>query len=84
MSFFKALQLYNRLNPFLDAYKKEFSMKLSTNVIVQVLATTIQTLNALVDFVPPKMKIYIAAAVGILQAIVGLLAHYAEPPTPKP
>lgn len=54
-------------------------MKLSTNVIVQALGTVGQALNLASGMVPPKYQFWIAGALGIVQSISGILAHFSNP-----
>jgi len=54
-------------------------MKLSVNVIFQLLATLGQGANAIYDFVPLKYKWYVAAAIGFIQMLAGWRASYFNP-----
>ena len=55
-------------------------MKLSTNLIIQILGTITQILNQATPFVTSdKAKAVIAASVGIAQTLSALLAHFSNP-----
>lgn len=54
-------------------------MKLSTNVIAQLLATAVQVLNQVTPAVPDKYKYLAAAALGFLQLVIGVIAHNSNP-----
>lgn len=54
-------------------------MKISTNVIIQVLAIVVDQAGQLSGLVPEKYKHWGVLAVGVLQALVGFLAHYRNP-----
>jgi hypothetical protein len=76
----KVLYLYNVLSPYIESYRKEFSLKLSANVILQALATTGQMLNQLLAIIPNDKKFWVAAGLALVQAAVGIVAHYAPSP----
>jgi hypothetical protein len=76
---FTELRIYLRLRPYINQLKKECHMKFSWNLVVQILGTIAQALNALGDLAPVKYKFAIASIVGIVQAISGLIAHYSNP-----
>jgi len=54
-------------------------MKLSTNMVVQVLGTLGQTINAFMDIIPPKYKPIAAAVIGTIQLWSALLGHKSNP-----
>ena len=54
-------------------------IRLSTNLIVQILAFIVQGLNQLTSIVPDDTKPVVLAVVAILQGVVALLAHYSNP-----
>lgn len=54
-------------------------MKFSINMILQILMTAGQAGNAILDFVPAKTKPAVAAGLGIIQGVVGLIAHFSNP-----
>jgi len=51
-------------------------MKLSTNLIFQLLGTIVQFLNMASSMVPPKLQPYVALATALIQGIVAWRAHY--------
>jgi hypothetical protein len=76
----KELRLYLRLRPYIEKEIQLMQMKLTSNVILQMIATAIQGLNALSDVVPPKYKFWVATGVGVLQMIGSVVAHFSPPP----
>jgi hypothetical protein len=57
-------------------------MKFSFNVnaMIQCLATALQFANMANDLpLPPKAKGYVTVAIGVIQSISGLLAHFKNP-----
>ncbi len=54
-------------------------MRLSFNVIVQLLMTAGQAGNAILDFVPPAKKPIVAAGLGAIQAVTAFLSHFSNP-----
>lgn len=54
-------------------------MKLSWNVILQLIATAIQVLNGMGEVLPPKYQALGAGLLAGLQLIVATLAHYSNP-----
>lgn len=71
-------------------------MKLSANVIIQILGITLQILTYSTTVVPPKAQPILGGAIAIVQAITGVVAHfyntdgtpqsvaYVEPTVPPP
>lgn len=54
-------------------------MKLQTNIITQTLATIAQVLNANSSLVPVKYQWVVAASIGFIQIVSGILAHLSNP-----
>ncbi len=54
-------------------------MRFRWNVIIQGLAVAAQTINQIEPIVPEDDKPKVAIALGILQAGIGLLAHFVNP-----
>lgn len=54
-------------------------MKLSVNVVIQILATVVQAANAASSLFPPARQAEIAAGVGVVQAVSAFLAHFSNP-----
>jgi hypothetical protein len=54
-------------------------MKLSVNLIIQILATIVQVLNFASGMVPAKYQWILAGALSLIQAITGILAHFSNP-----
>ena len=77
----KVLYIYNVLSPYIESYRKEFSLKLSVNVILQALATTGQMLTQIGTIVPGDKKFYVSAGLALIQAAVAIVAHYSPSPT---
>ena len=75
----KEIRIYWRLRPYIKKLKELSHMKFSWNLVVQIIATIIQALNQLSDLFPEDTRTTIALIVGVLQAVVALLAHYANP-----
>ena len=54
-------------------------MKLRTNIFIQLLATTAQILNLLLDTVPADKKIWVTIGLLVVQSVTGVLAHTVNP-----
>jgi hypothetical protein len=54
-------------------------MKLSVNVVIQVLGTIVQVVNLVSGVVPKDFEWVVAGVVGVIQAVTGILAHFANP-----
>lgn len=78
----RELRIYLRLRPYIKQLQKlakeNTGMKLSWNVITQVVGIAVQGANALSDLVP-EYKAIIASGVGLVQALVAFLAHFRNP-----
>jgi hypothetical protein len=79
MTTLKEIRLYFKLRPYIAQLQKEMTMKLSTNMVVQVIATAVQAANAASPMFTPKVQGSIAAVVGVLQAISACIAHFSNP-----
>jgi hypothetical protein len=75
----REIRMYFRLRTYISDLRKECHMKLSLNVVVQILGTVVQALNAIGGMFPAKQQVLIASIVGVIQAVVGLLAHFSNP-----
>jgi len=54
-------------------------LTLSVNTFIQVLALIVQYLNVAAGIVPQKYQPWIAGALVVMQGLVGILAHFANP-----
>lgn len=54
-------------------------MRLRTNIVVQILMTLMQAYNQISDLLPAKWKDSATLVMGIVQAVVALIAHYSNP-----
>jgi hypothetical protein len=54
-------------------------MKISVNIIIQMLALATQYLNASTEMLPERGKFWAMVVLSILQGIVAVLAHFANP-----
>ena len=54
-------------------------MKISSNVIFQIVGTALQVLNYASGMIPAKYQWLVAGVVGILQGISGIVSHYSNP-----
>jgi hypothetical protein len=76
---FNELRLYLKLRPDLNRIKELSRMKLSVNVVGQMLLTILHMGNLALGFVPAADKFYVTAALGFLQIVISVLAHYRNP-----
>jgi hypothetical protein len=67
------------MRPLIKQLKGDFAMKLSTNMILQALATIAQILNLMLDILPTKYKPIAAVVIGCIQVIVSNYAHKVNP-----
>ncbi len=75
----KWIKIYFKLSPIFDELGRELGMKFSWNLVFQIAATVVQGANMLGGILPPKAQGIITAGVTVLQAVVGLLAHFVNP-----
>lgn len=75
----RELRIYWRLKPYIKQLKGEFAMKLSWNMIIQVLATIAQALNVILDILPGKQKAIAATVIGVIQVIVARAGSLSNP-----
>ncbi len=54
-------------------------MKLSVNVIIQMLALAAQGINATQDLLPAKGKFWAMVALSAVQGVTAVLAHFSNP-----
>jgi len=54
-------------------------MKLSANVVIQMLALAAQGVNATQDFLPAKGKFWAMVALSALQGLAAVAAHFVNP-----
>lgn len=54
-------------------------MKLSVNVVGQTLLVGAQALNAAAAIMPKNEQFHLAAALGLIQLVLSVLAHYSNP-----
>ena len=75
----KYVKLYFKISPLLDQLKGEMSMKISTNMILQVIATGMQLVNQLGGIVPSKYQTLVLAVLSAAQGVIGAIAHFSNP-----
>lgn len=79
VNIFQEISLLKKLNGPLNQLQKEMGMKISTNMILQVLATAAQLMNAVSPMLPDKTKILLAGIIAGLQTMVSAVGHYSTP-----
>lgn len=79
MSKLQLFKLILKLHPTFEALKKESKMKLSTNVILQIIATIGQGINQATPFLSSNGKFLAATGIGLLQLVTAVVAHYSTP-----
>ena len=75
----RELRIYWRLRPIIKQAKELSNMKLSINVVIQLLALVAQAINATQDLLPPKGKFWAMVVLSAVQGISAVLAHFANP-----
>jgi hypothetical protein len=69
-----------RLGLTLQALEKQVEelakMKLSVNVVIQILGLLMHGINALGQVIPPAKQVWVAAAVSVVQGITAVMAHF--------
>ena len=75
----KYIKLYFRISPLLDDLKGELKMKLSVNVILQILATLMQIVNQMGGLVSPRYQTLVLGILSVAQAAIGVVAHFVNP-----
>ena len=53
-------------------------MKLSVNVVIQVLSSIAQIVNLASGIVPAKYQVYILATLSAIQGLTGVLVHFSN------
>jgi hypothetical protein len=54
-------------------------MKFSWNIVTQICGTVLQVINANSSVIPARYQAWVACALGVVQAISGLAAHFSNP-----
>lgn len=54
-------------------------MKLSWNIVLQVLALILQVYNQIGELIPEEGKPIAMFVIAVIQAVIGLVAHYKNP-----
>lgn len=75
----KEIRMYWRLRPYINQLKELFAMKFSVNILIQILATIAQALNQIGDLFPPDHRMTVTLIIGVIQAVVALMAHFKNP-----
>ena len=75
----RELRLYWRLRPLLKKFEELTRMKLSANVLIQMLVLATQGINATQDFLPVKGKFWALVALSAVQGLTAVAAHFANP-----
>jgi hypothetical protein len=75
----RELRIYWKLRPMLEQLKGLSKMKLSTSLVFQALAIVAHGINQISGLVPPKYQWLVAGAIGILQGINVIGAHFYNP-----
>jgi len=76
---FDNIKLLMKLRPVAEKFRAVLKMRFGVNMVIQILACAIQAYNQVGDLIPPDRREDVAVVVGILQAVVALLAHYYNP-----
>ena len=79
MNFVSQLQIVVALRKVFAQFAAEMKMKFSVNLVVQVICTLVQGLDAISGELTPKQREVAALVVGVLQAVSALLAHFTNP-----
>jgi hypothetical protein len=75
----KYIKLYFKISPLIDQLQREFTMKLSTNMVIQVVATLAQLVNQLGGVVPVKYQTVILAVLSGVQGVTAAISHFSNP-----
>jgi hypothetical protein len=75
----RQLRIYLRLGPLISQFEELTRMKLSVNVVIQMLALAAQGLNATQDLLPAKGKFWAMVALSAVQGVTAVLAHFSNP-----
>lgn len=76
---FTELKVLIRLQPVIKQFQNEVHMKLSVNMIVQLIGTALQALNIITPMLSPKGQATAAATVALMQAVAAYAAHFSNP-----
>lgn len=75
----REIRIYLKLRPYINRLKEELHMKFSWNMILQVIATAIQGVNAISGMLPHDQAAGVAVIVGVVQAVAAAIAHFSNP-----
>jgi len=75
----RELRLWWRLRPVLKQFQELAKMKLSVNVVIQMLALVAQGVNQAQDLLPPRAKFWALVVLSGVQGVAAVLAHFANP-----
>ena len=75
----RELRLYWRMRPILKQLQELTRMKLSANVLIQMLALVTQGINATQDLLPARGKFWAMVALSAVQGAAAVVAHFANP-----
>lgn len=75
----KVARVYFKLYPYFKKIGEATKMKFSVNMFVQILTLVAQGANQVLSFVPDAKKPVVVAALGVVSAVTGLLAHFSNP-----
>lgn len=82
MSIFSDLKLLFEIRPYIGKIKEISAMKLSTQMVLQVLALAVQAYNQFGGLITnPNYKSMAALGIGIIQLVMGYVAHLSDPVT---
>lgn len=79
MNIFQEISLLKKIQGPLTDLKKEFAMKLSTNVISQIVLTIGQLVNNLSGLIPYKAQALVTGILAGIQLVIGAVAQYSNP-----
>jgi hypothetical protein len=72
------IKLYFKEKPILDQLQKEFSMKLNTHVVLQILGLILQGINQAEPILSPTGKFWATVGISGVQLVMAVLAHLSD------
>lgn len=75
----REIRIWWRLRPLMKQFEELSKMRLSVNVVIQMLALAAQGINATYDLLPGRAKFWAMVALSAVQGLTAVLAHFANP-----
>ncbi len=79
MNVFTEIRLLLKLRPILERMGTLMTMKLTTNVVLQLFAGVAQALNVVQNALPAEGKFWVATGLAVIQVAISVISHLSTP-----